>query len=86
MDVIIDNIRYVPEAEVNELKDEVLRKVLYELTSIQYFDKCSRHKHRAWAWDALNAISPDIADMCSNDPRIAYDYVRRDDPYYNEED
>ncbi len=34
------------------------------------------HKHRAWAWDALDAISPELAELCSNDPKKAYDLVR----------
>lgn len=72
MDVIIDGVAYVPKAEVPALTDASLKSCLAELTSIQYFPECS-NKHRAWAWDAINAIAPDIAELCSNDSQAAFD-------------
>ena len=85
MDVFIEGQRYVPACEVPEIKDDALRQLLYSLTEIQYFSECS-HKHRAWAWNALNAISPELAKMSSNDPKSAYDYVRKDDEYFQDEE
>ncbi len=75
MEVLIDGVPYLPAAEVPEIKDEALKAALYELTAIQYFSECS-NKHRAWAWDALNALAPELAKM---DSETAYDYVRRND-------
>ena len=75
MNVIIDGIEYVPKAEIPQLTDERLKKALQSLTEIQYFYE-STHKHRAWAWDAINALAPDLAEMSSNSAQAAYDFVR----------
>lgn len=72
MTVIIDGVEYVPKAEVPPLTDERLRRCLAELTAIQRFSS-ERHKHRAWAWDAINALAPDIARLSADDPAAAYD-------------
>lgn len=70
--VVIDGVEYVPRAEVPELTDVRLKAALQSLTEIQYFSECS-HKHRAWAWDALNALSPELAKLASDDPKAAFD-------------
>lgn len=62
MNVIIDGVEYVPKSEIPLLNDASLNRCIQELVSIQYFSECT-NKHRAWAWDALNAIAPDIANM-----------------------
>ena len=72
MEVLIDGVIYVPKNEVPELTDERLKNCLSKLTSIQLFPECS-HKHMAWAWDAMNALAPEIAELSSNDCRAAYD-------------
>lgn len=77
MKVIIDGVEYVPKTEVPELTDERLKKCLVELTAIQYFSECT-HKHRAWAWDAIKALAPDIAELSSNDVNAAYDLFHKD--------
>ena len=74
--VIIDGIEYVPKADIPELTDASLTACLRELTAIQYFAG-ERHKHRSWAWDAMNAIAPELAKM---DPEVAFAYIRKDDP------
>jgi hypothetical protein len=71
MNIIIDGIEYVPRGEIPELTDERLQRALCELTSIQYFSS-ETHKHRAWAWDALNALAPDLAALPAEE---AYDRV-----------
>ncbi len=73
--VVIDGVEYVPRAEVPELTDERLIQCLRSLTEIQYFSD-QRHKHRAWAWDALNALAPELAELCSSNPEAAFDRVR----------
>lgn len=75
MRVVIDGVEYVPRAEVPPLTDERLKNALRELTSIQYFSG-DTHKHRAWAWDALNALAPELARLASEDPQAAFDHVR----------
>ncbi|MCW7553617.1 hypothetical protein NX722_13470 [Endozoicomonas gorgoniicola] len=77
MEVLIDGVAYVPKNEVPELTDDRLKKCLAELTSIQRFPECS-NKHRAWAWDAMNAIAPDIAELSSNDPQAAFELFNED--------
>lgn len=73
--VIIDGVVYVPKAEVPEIKQPELQVALKCLVEIQYFAECS-HKHRAWAWDALNALAPELAEMASEDPEAAFERVR----------
>ena len=75
MNVIIDGIEYVPKTEIPQITDERLKRALESLTEIQYFHECT-NKHRAWAWDAINALAPDLAEMSSNSAQAAYDFVR----------
>lgn len=77
MEVIIDGVVYVPKNEVPELTDENLKRCLRELTCIQWFSECD-HKHRAWAWDAMNAIAPDIAKLSADNPEVAFDLFREE--------
>jgi len=76
--VIIDGIEYVPKAEIPVITDKAMQSLLESLTEIQYFSDCP-HKHRAWAWNALNAISPELAELSSKSPVAAYDRVRGGD-------
>lgn len=76
--VLIDGVEYVPRAEIPPLTDERLRNCLESLTEIQYFRECT-NKHRTWAWDALNALSPELAQLASESPEKAFDRVRQDD-------
>jgi len=71
MTVIIDGIEYVPKTEVTPPTDTAINRCIAELVGIQYFHG-QTHKHRAYAWDALNAIAPHIAEMCSIDVAAAY--------------
>ena len=75
MNVVIDGIEYVPKTEIPQITDERLKRALESLTEIQYFHECT-NKHRAWAWDAINALAPDLAEMSSNSAQAAYDFVR----------
>lgn len=72
--VVIDGIEYVPKASVEPISDKALQECIRELVSIQYFNDQS-HKHRAWAWDALNAIAPNIANLCSQNASAAFDLM-----------
>lgn len=78
MKVIIDGVEYVPRAEVPELTDERLKRCLESLTEIQYFRECT-NKHRAWAWDALNALAPELAQLASDSPAAAFERIHGTD-------
>jgi hypothetical protein len=69
--VIIDGVEYVPKAEILPLNDERLQSCLESLTEIQYFN----HKCRAVAWNALNALSPELARLAADNPEAAYTRV-----------
>lgn len=73
--VIIDGVEYVPKAEIPALTDKALLNALAPLTEIQYFSECS-HKHRAWAWNALNALAPDLARLAADDPEKAFERIK----------
>lgn len=62
--VVIDGIEYVPKAEIPQLTDERLLKCLKELTAMRYFNE--QHKMKAHAWDAINALSPELAELDEN--------------------
>jgi len=68
--VQINGIEYVPRAEVLPLTDARLQRALEELVSIQYFRE--KHKAIAQAWNALNALSPELAELAARDPEAAY--------------
>jgi chorismate mutase len=70
MKVIIDGVEYVPKAEVKELTDKSLKECLEVLTSMRHFNQ--QHKMKAHAWDAINALSPDLAKL---DEKEAYDFI-----------
>lgn len=71
MKVVIDGIEYVPRAEIPEITEDALYAALVELVGIQYFYG-GAGKPRAKAWDALNALAPELAELCSQDAAAAY--------------
>lgn len=75
MTVIIDGIEYVPKTEVVPPSNTAINRCIAELVAIQYF-YAGTGKPRANAWDALNEIAPNIAEMCSKDAGAAYHATR----------
>ena len=73
MNVIIDGIEYVPKAEVPPLTDERLKQCLMVLTSMRYFNES--HKMRAHAWEAINALAPELAKL---DEQVAFEIMHKD--------
>jgi hypothetical protein len=69
--VTVDGIVYVPLAEIPELTDERLKLALQGLVSIQYFDES--RKAKAQAWDVLNILAPDLAQLAADNPKAAFD-------------
>ena len=78
-EIICGGIVYVPRAEVPELTDERLKRALEELVWIQCSDE--RHKDRARAWNVLHALSPELAELSSNDPDAAMRRMNPVEPY-----
>ena len=68
--VIIDGIEYVPKAEVLPINDERLQNCLEVLTEMRRFNQY--HKMMGLAWNAISALSPDIAKLSVN---AAYDRI-----------
>ncbi|WP_323936196.1 hypothetical protein [Aeromonas veronii] len=68
--VVIDDIEYVPRAEIPPLVDDKLTEALKELVSLYYFGDW--HKARGRVWNAIEYLSPELAELVSNDPRAAY--------------
>lgn len=75
--VIIDGVEYVPRAEIPELTDERLQRALEELVSIQYFKQS--HKAVPQAWNVLNWLAPELAELADDDPQAAYDRIHGTD-------
>ena len=69
MNVIIDGVEYVPKAEIAPT-DKNIMSCLEVLTEMRYFNQ--HHKMMGLAWNAINALSPDIAKMGTEE---AYDKI-----------
>lgn len=74
--VVIDGIEYVPRAAIPELTDERLKAALEVLTEIQYFKQT--HKAIPLAWNALNALAPELAELAAVNPKAAYDRIHNE--------
>lgn len=68
--VIIDGIEYVPKAEIPTLTDKNLENCLKVLTSMRYFKQ--NHKMQSLAYDAIYALSPELAEL---EPEIAFERI-----------
>lgn len=75
--VVIDGVVYVPKNEVPELTDERLRNCLAVLTEMRYFNQ--GHKMMGLAYNAIEALAPDIAELSSNDHQAAFDLFHDED-------
>lgn len=76
--VLIDEVEYVPRAQVPSLTDERLQAALAELVSIQYFRES--HKAVAQAWNVLRALAPELAELAAADPRAAFERIHLPSP------
>ena len=70
MIVIIDDVEYIPKAEVKPINDSMIQEVLEVLTSMRYFNQ--NHKMQSLAYDAIRSISPELADL---EPEIAFSRI-----------
>ena len=69
MDVIINGVRYVPKAEIAPTDKNII-ECLEVLTEMRRFNE--GHKMMGLAWNAIHALSPDIAKLGINE---AYDKI-----------
>ena len=65
MNVIINGVEYVPKAEIPDLTDARLKECLEILTTMRYLNQ--GHKMKAHAWEAINALSPELAKLDDED-------------------
>jgi len=74
--VLIDGIEYVARANIPplEMDNDRLLNTLKELVSLYYFGDW--HKAQCRIWDAICHISPELAELVSNDPAAAYERLR----------
>ena len=68
--VVIDDIEYAPRAEIRPLVDDKLTEALKELVSLYYFGDW--HKARGKVWNAIEYLSPELAELVANNPTAAY--------------
>lgn len=65
MNVIINGVEYVPKSEIPDLTGARLKECLEILTTMRYLNQC--HKMKAYAWEAINALSPELAKLDDED-------------------
>lgn len=68
--VVIDGVEHVPKAEIPELTDQRLQRCLEVLTEMRHFNQ--NHKMMGLAWNAIDALSPELAKLPENE---AYDRI-----------
>lgn len=73
MKVVIGGIEYVPKVDIGEITDERLNDALRQLVYMQYMNET--HKLRAQAWDVLNTLSPNLAELAGKSAKAAYDLM-----------
>lgn len=71
MNVVIDGVEYVPKIDIPELNEKRSLDCLETLTEMRYFNQ--NHKMKALSWNAINALSPDLAKLSEEE---AFDAVR----------
>jgi hypothetical protein len=59
--VIIDGVEYVPKASILPIDDNRIQSFLEVLTEMRYFNQ--NHKMKSLAWNAINALSPELAEL-----------------------
>lgn len=68
--VLIDGIEYVPRAEIPPMDNDQLAVALRELVSLYYFNDW--HCAQGRVWNAIRALSPELAALVSDNPTAAY--------------
>ena len=76
-DVVIDGIKYVPQATIQPVDDDVMRSVLHMLVSLHYFGNW--HKAQGITGEAIALLSPDLAAVMDADVGAAFKRVSASD-------
>jgi hypothetical protein len=70
---IIDGREYVPHIDISAINDTMIQNCIADLVSIQYFNE--ERKNRAVAWNALNHLSPSLAELVAQNENAAYELI-----------
>lgn len=70
-DVVIDGIRYVPQATIQPPDDETLRAALHELVSLHYFEQW--HKAEGVTSLVISMLAPELANVMDADVGAAFE-------------
>lgn len=70
-DVVIDGIKYVPQATIQPSDDEVLREALHELVSLHYFRQW--HKAEGVTSLVISMLAPELAEVMDADVSAAFE-------------
>lgn len=72
-EVLIDGIKYVPQATIQQVGDEVMRQALRELLSLHYFGNW--HKAQGVTSEVIALLSPELAAVMDVDIGAAFKRV-----------
>lgn len=76
MEVFIDGTRYVPATDIPVVSSEAHLQAVKALVTALYLYGPAGRGVNGCIWDALRALSPDVAELVGNDPRAAYEAVK----------
>ena len=70
-EVMIDGIKYVPQATIKPTDDETLRAALHELVALHYFGEW--HKARGITGLVIEMLSPELSKVMDADIGAAFE-------------
>ena len=70
-EVIIDDIKYVPQATIQAADDATLRAALHELVSLHYFGQW--HKAQGVTGLVIEMLSPELSKVMEADIGAAFE-------------
>lgn len=70
-EVFVDGIKFVPQATIQPVGDEVMRKALHELVSLHYFGQW--HKAKGVTSQVIALLSPELAGVMAADVSAAFE-------------
>lgn len=75
MEILIEGVRYVPVTDITVISDVAhLQAVKALVTALYLYGPAERGVNNC-IWEALRALSPDVAELTGNDPRAAHEAV-----------
>lgn len=72
-EVLIDGIKYVPQATIQPVDDETMRRALHMLVSLHYFGNW--HKAQGATGEVIALLSPELAKVMDVDVGAAFKRV-----------